>query len=216
MTWRVVEECEGVFSAVSNTERVGPYPTRSEAQDRVDAENAPDLSRLTDDGDTVELNDGRTLRLRIESDDIDPFGEFEVYGKVASPGRQNEYGYQTRPKGFDGNAERLYYGNSGPIWWQPSPDGPKRGTPEFAGERDMVRNLLEFGMSGYLLEILDGEDAYGRPIVGHVASLWGIEPFPAREYQTEIVKELWSELESELESESIEPLFPRGRIEEDR
>ena len=91
---------------------------------------------------------------------------------------RNDYGYYPRPDGFDGNAEKLSYGNGDCVWWQPHSDGPKRGTPEFEQERKHVRDLLEFGMCGFILELLEGKDAYRQPIVTKVASLWGIEPFP--------------------------------------
>jgi hypothetical protein len=81
------------------------------------------------------------------------------------------------------------------VWWQPPADGPKRGTPEFASERRHVLELLEYGMCGFVLELLEGDDAYNDPIVTRVASLWGIEPFPDRDFQQEIVRDLWREIQ---------------------
>jgi len=156
----------------------------------------PDLSALREDGDTVELDDGCTLRLSVEPDDIDPFREWECYGRVA-PVERDRYGDQAeRPDGYNGNAEILSYGH-GSVWWQPSPDGPKRGTPEFKRERSHVRDLLEYGMCGLVLELCNGTDAYGRPVVVRTASLWAIEPFPEHEYVTTILRDLWSEIETE-------------------
>jgi hypothetical protein len=42
-----------------------------------------DLAQLSGDDDTMELDDGRTLRLLIKPDDINPFDEFDCYGRIA-------------------------------------------------------------------------------------------------------------------------------------
>lgn len=158
------------------------------------------LDALTQEGDTFELGDGRTLRLRFEPDDINPFDEFDTYGKVAHfP--TNTYGYDQagmrsnfRPDGFDGNAEKLWPPQNGdPVWWQP-PSWVKRSDPGFAELRTNVCDLLAFGMQGVLVELLDGEDAYRRPIARGVAALWGLEPFIDRAYLRTVVGELVDEV----------------------
>lgn len=149
---------------------------------------AIDLSSLTSDGDTLDISEGRTLRLKVWSDDQDPFREYEVYGRLAWADRNsNPEGH--RPDIFDGNAEKIRHD----AWWQPPTDGPRRGTPEFDQFRALVRDLIEYGMHGVTLEVLQGEDAYYRPIVVEVASLGGIDSLE-NNYLAEVVKELADEL----------------------
>lgn len=150
-----------------------------------------------EEGDRVELPDGRTLRLRVTPDDIDPFTEYDCYGMAS---RCDDYSserfYRNRPDGFTGNAEKLWLQqNGGCIWWEPPKDGPKRGTESFGAFRSFINDLASFGMSVYTLELCDGTDAYGHAIVVKVASVGGIEPFPADDYKREIVGDLASELE---------------------
>lgn len=149
---------------------------------------------LTDDGDTVELDNGDTLRLRIQPDDnINPFDETDIYGRVGwESRRRNDYGYHERPSDFDGNAEKLTV-NGDSLWWQPPAD-VKRSDEHFARLRDTVRELAEYGYIGVIVEKLSGQDAYHRPIVVNVASLWGIEPHPTPEYLKEIVGDLITEV----------------------
>lgn len=144
-----------------------------------------EIEDLTQDGDVIDLPDGRKLRLRIQPDDTNPFTEYETYGKVEWANRRYE---RQRPDGFDGNAEIL-----NGAWWQPPADGPKRGTEEFAKFRQLVLKLIEFGMETVILEVLDGEDAYHRPIVTQVTSLGGIDSLEDG-YLAEVVKELGEEL----------------------
>jgi hypothetical protein len=97
---------------------------------------ALDLTSLTDDGDTLELPDGRTLRLRIEADlDTNLFEQpNEAYGKVAWVERNRSTGRPyPRPDGFDGSAEKLYTSRS-PYWWQP---------PKDIIDRDKARQLVK-------------------------------------------------------------------------
>lgn len=144
-----------------------------------------------DDGESFKLDDGRTIRFKVELDDTNPFDDYDCYGKIAWVGR----GYrENRPDGFDGNAEKLQANRSDQVWWQPPAD-VKRTDPGFAKFRRQVTDLLEFGMCGYVLELCDGKDAYGRDIVVDVQSLWGIEPFAEDSYRVEIIGELLSEME---------------------
>jgi len=153
-----------------------------------------DLSTLRDDDDTLVLDDGRVLRLRIRPDDTNPFDEYDVYGRIGWDERDSETGNRRRPRDFDGNAERMWLQqNSGPVWWQPPAD-IKRNAPGFAELRRIVNDLASFGMYGYVLELLDGKDAYQHGIVVNVASLWGIEPFVDAAYAEEIIADLVREL----------------------
>ena len=151
-----------------------------------------DLTSLTDDGDTLDLEDGRTLRLRIELDFIDPFEEFDAYGKVAANTYNSLTGRSQRPEGFDGNAEKITVYND-VLWWQPPPGAPDRGTPEFAKFRQLVSDLASWGMKIVFLEVLSGLDAYRQPIVVDVASLGGIDSLEDG-YVHEVVSELAAEV----------------------
>jgi hypothetical protein len=145
-----------------------------------------DLTALTDHGDTVELEDGRTLRLLIRPDEYNnPFDVYDCYGKVAPLDRHN----RQRPDGFDGNAEKLTIFND-VIWWQPPADAPQRGTEEFAKFRSLIIDLASWGAKVVTLEILDGIDAYGRPIVVAVANLAGIDSLEDG-YLAQVVSELY-------------------------
>ena len=133
------------------------------------------------------------LRLKIEADQDASINDFDCYGKVNTDRlRTNDYGYQMRPDGFTGNAERLYYGNDGPWWWEP-PTDVKRSDPGFRAFRDTVRELLAFGFKGVILELCEGDDAYGRAIVRNTASLWGCDSLE-NGYLLEVVGELVTEL----------------------
>jgi hypothetical protein len=162
-----------------------------------------DLSHLEDDGDTVKLDDGRTLRLRIEVDQDTNVMEEEFFGEFAWCDRldrrhMNDYGTPApRPDGFDGNAEKLSTSHGDRYWWQP-PRGDyemtaKRGSDEFNSFRQLVMDLVEWGYKGVVLELCDGADAYGRPVVSAVASLWGIDSLEDG-YLAEVVKDLAAEL----------------------
>lgn len=154
-------------------------------------------SRLIDDGDTFDLPDGRTIKFTVEPDYDTGFDDFaDVYGQVGYD-TKNAYGRTTRPGGFDGNAERLYYGNDGPWWWQPPKDGPKRGAEGFAEMRTAVLELLAYGCVGHTVELLapqDQADAVGHRPVLAIASLWGTEPMPSDQYRTSILVDLIAEV----------------------
>jgi len=159
-----------------------------------------DLSELAEDGDTLKMDDGRMLRLRIRVDQDTEVQNEEFYGEFSWARNDPNYvgAYNThRPTGFDGNAEKLstYHGDS--YWWQP-PRGDyemtcKRGSPEFAEFRQNVKALVEWGFKGVVLELLDGTDGYGRPIVVEVASLWGIDSLE-NGYLAEVVSDLVGEV----------------------
>lgn len=148
---------------------------------------------------SVTLSDGLVIRGTMhydESHSLEDDGDW--YGEVAPVShRTDDYGRpMDRPRGFDGNAEKLSYDRGAQVWWQPPRDVP-RGSDGFDKLRDSVLLALEFGFYGFALELCEGTDAYGRPIVREVASLWGIAPV---EYPDSVTyyREVWSELLAEL------------------
>lgn len=167
-----------------------------------------DLSALNDDGATLELDDGRTLRLRIETDQDWSIDDSDCYGRIGW-GETNEGGNPVRPAGFDGGAEKIDT-LGGPVWWQPPTDLMiQRGTAEWSAYRSFLGDLISFGFKSVGLELLEGEDHYGRPIVVGAAWLGGIDtldqPWAVRDergepqyvqngYLAEIVSELAAEV----------------------
>ena len=161
--------------------------------------NVTDLSDLTDDGDTYELPDGRTLRLRFEPDDINPFDDNpDFYGLIAWTERHRDYvGDAQRPEGFNGAARKLWAGGDR-FWWQPPKDVIEQGPDAVESMASQVKELAEYGYCCLILEVLYGEDAYHRPIVVAATSLGGIEPFPDNDYVREVVQEQLAELGLEV------------------
>ncbi len=162
------------------------------------AEQVNDIAaQLDDDGATVELPSGESLRLHIGYDDVNPFDDVDCYGRIANVARfggygTNERGYALRPQGFDGNAEKLDYDRGESVWWQPPTDVP-RSSEHFAALRRHVLELLERGYYVVRVELRRNVDAYRRPIVVDVASLFGVDSIDDG-YLTEIVAELLSEI----------------------
>ncbi len=140
------------------------------------------------DGESETLPDGRLIRCRIVPDEFTAVNDFDVYGRAACV----ELNESRRPEGFTGNAEKLSYGNEGPWWWEPPAD-VKRSDEGFAELRECVRELLAFGFSTVVVELCDGVDAYGHPVVVDVEALSAVDTTdPA--YVGEVSRELVSEL----------------------
>jgi hypothetical protein len=81
------------------------------------------------------------------------------------------------------------------YWWE-----PPSGDYALATEADVdkfashVRDLVEYGFYGVVLELCDQLDVYGHPIVVDVASLWGIDSLEDG-YLASVVSDLASELD---------------------
>jgi hypothetical protein len=154
------------------------------------------IAELTSDGDTFELPDGRTLRLTFEPDYDTSLEDFEdCYGRVGEP-KRSYTGEDQRPESFDGNAEKISY-SQGRIWWQP-PTDVKRDDPAFSDLRQSVCDALDYGFHAVVVELLDGEDCYGRPIVRGSAALGGIEPLgqPDTDLLSDMIEEAMADADS--------------------
>lgn len=159
---------------------------------------ALDLSVLITDRDTLELEDGRLLRLRVEFDDyhsiMDEQGEGAWFGKLAFAERGRFDDYERRPDGFTGGAEKLRLRECN-IWWE-VPDDLRK--PEMAETKRAVRTQiidnLEWGYRVLILELCEGRDYYGRPIVIDSASIAGVDAFPTDAEIIHLVSDLASEL----------------------
>jgi hypothetical protein len=145
-----------------------------------------DLSDLEEDGDTLELPDGRMLRLVIEQDWEASINDFDFYGRVSKTHAYRYAAIEPRPKDFTGNAEKLSCGGAEWVWWEPPAD-VVRGTPEFAWLRQSVIDLLVRGFYCVGLDLCDGTDAYGRPIVVDRASLAGCDSSDPDEYLSDLL-----------------------------
>jgi hypothetical protein len=159
---------------------------------------------LRDHEDTEDLPDGRTLRLLVEGTDVpamDQINGCDTYGRVAWPVR-NRYpemhngAPDHRPDDFDGAARKLYpngWHTQGTVWWQPHPTTVAAGPEALEREAEEMTRLLGDGFVYVVLELLDGTDAYGHPIVVDAESLAGVDR-ATDDYLAEIVEELRAEL----------------------
>lgn len=126
-------------------------------------------------GATMTLPNGRILRLKEEADQHTTVHDFtDNFGEVAHTDYDRDTGLRKpRPAAFDGKA-RIIRTYDGEYWWQP-PDGY---TDEgLALTLNVLTDILSYGFREYTLELCEGSDAYGRPIVIGYATMAGIEPF---------------------------------------
>jgi hypothetical protein len=148
---------------------------------------------LQDDGDTVDLADGRMLRLRIEVDQDASINDYDSDGKVTwSRGGEGT----TRPAGFNGRARIIEVDYPDRLWWQPC-DGLT--DEQIRAETPRIRDLVRYGFKGVILELCAGVDAYGRPIVVDAASLWGIDSLDDG-YLATVLSDLVGELDAAVVS----------------
>lgn len=144
------------------------------------------------DGESFEHGD-YLIRCRVEPDyDSSVNDAPDCYGTIGDSRRDHDTGREQRPEGFTGNAEKLWYGNYGPWWWEP-PKDVKRSDPNFSEFRDTVRELLAFGFVGVVIELCLGCDHYGHPIVIDSESLWSIDSRDdkyIREVSGELIEEV--------------------------
>lgn len=165
--------------------------------------SAPDLTSLTDDGDTLDLGSGLHLRLRIEGDDSghgwNDQMDAECYGAVEwVRGRE-------RPPSFDGAARIVGRDGSDTCWWQP-PTAEAIGTvwsvEQWAKQTQYVRDRIEYGWWSVGLELRETlTDSYSGEHTVTVDTRWlgGVDDVSA-EYLPEVLADLWAELDPEAES----------------
>jgi hypothetical protein len=158
------------------------------------------LERLPlEDGETVELLNGKKLRLKVSPDYYTDLNDFDYLGRVEwskySSYSKTSYIYDRnpRPDGFNGNAEIIDVDRGSSLWWQP-PQDVARGSDQFKALRILVKNVVNYGFNVFTLELLDGKDGYGRDIVAKYSSLAGLEPFLDELSKEDILQELLSEL----------------------
>lgn len=154
-----------------------------------------DLDDLRSDGDVVDLPDGRKLRLRIEPDEDASINDYDSDGRIEWT--RDTWRGSVRPDGFNGAARIIERDGGSSLWWQP-PGLDITGTPwdaaTFRAEETRIRELARYGFSVVILEVLEGTDAYGRPVVANFASLGAVDGATG-DYLAEIVRDLAGELD---------------------
>lgn len=139
----------------------------------------------------LELGDGRILQFRMTPSDLS-INEWECYGTV----EHIRHGNTARPKHFDGMAEKIW-GYNEQYWWQPPADLRSNWhSYEHKNKfRETVRNILSFGFDDYWIELCQGENAYGDPIVVDYVALGGLEPLQDDTDMADTVVEMSCELD---------------------
>lgn len=167
------------------------------------ADELIDAAGWNDVGD-VDLG-GATVRFRSEPDYDAHVNDYDCYGRVSEYRSYRWDHHKPRPDGFDGAAVKIEVDQSGYVWWQPTFDvwgvPADRWYTDLAWRRHEIakmRDLLQQGFRVYVVELLNGVDAYRRPIVRDYAALGGIditEPLRGeRGYAQEVIAGLLDEL----------------------
>lgn len=141
--------------------------------------------------ETYDLPDGRLLRLRVEQDEqIDLRDLSDCYGYLEwiTPGKRQA----ERPATFDGAARKVWVGGDC-FWWQPPSDISSDPEAVRTTRRALV-DLLENGIQTVTVEVCEGADAYGRPIVQDIMGLGGVEWYSDQDYRVDVVTDLLMEL----------------------
>jgi hypothetical protein len=146
----------------------------------------------------VELPNGQSVRCISSPDEFTDINDDEFFGRLEWVRKSsNLYGDNrtTRPDWCDGNAEIIDREHFSVLWWQPSSDA-KRGTDEFTRLRRSLMDIVNYGYQVITLELREGTDAYGRPIVIDVESEMGVEAMADDGDIREITRNLFDEMMS--------------------
>lgn len=126
------------------------------------------LAGLTHHGDSVELENGQALALRIEPDYDATINDAECWGELSDwIFNDRDTGWSRRPDGFGPHARIIARDRRCTQWWQPLPDvwgtpkpwGPHTFDEDFA----TARRLYEEGFAIVILELHElVKDSTGR------------------------------------------------------
>ena len=125
-----------------------------------------DLSDLTDDGDTLDLGNGLSLRLLIEPDQCGSvMDDGDWHGDLQWGTRNRDTGRNVRPDDFDGSAEKILTDGGDALWWAPPADAVRD-----ADLRDRLRSsIVSLYHQGYHVVTLELRetvtDSLGQPHV---------------------------------------------------
>jgi hypothetical protein len=157
-------------------------------------------AELVDDGDKVELDDGAVVTLRVVPDECTTYQDTDADGDgCVAMVKHDRWDNRAmpRPAGFNGAARKLSL-RDGSVWWQPPVDVLAMGTDAVRTLAQYVRDRLEYGYVGMIVEITGPNvDAYGRPIVMGAASIWGCDS-------------VIPEYVSDLVADAIAQAYPNG------
>jgi hypothetical protein len=171
--------------------------------DLADLVASADLSDLRWHGDTVELSDGYTIRLVVESDpDTDIYGDGDRFGELKWE-RDSDYGSR-RPSSMDGRAKILERDRWSSLWWQPPADVEAAHRPSL---EESIRKILREGYYWVALELVEGPcDHCGRAndLVVASAGLRGVDD-DGPDYVRTLVGEQQGELEWDLRQQANRP-----------
>lgn len=181
-----------------------------------------DQSALADDlldRQSIELPDGRTLRL-VENPDYDcQISDFDCYGRIEFIPRHKRQ-HSTRPDGFDGFARKVWSHNGECFWWQPPDDlrtakrepvyvedghgvvhrHPYVFTDPVGTLQRNVADLLTFGFVVVGVEVLsDCESCHRAQVIGS-AYIGGVEAMADRDYTLDLVADLVAEALADAKS----------------
>ena len=150
-------------------------------------------SALVRDGFVSFANERRVI-FRTESDNNTELNDFDYLGKIAHVIRNPYSGqHKPRPEGFDGRAEIIRTPWT-EVWWQPPFDYESLSIEVRDQVRQTAKDVIAFGFDVYIVELCEGLDAYGKPIVVKYRDVAGIEPMLSNEDKVSTVSELLNQL----------------------
>jgi hypothetical protein len=153
----------------------------------------PDMTDLTDDGDTIDLGNGLSLRLRIETDMDTDVNDFDCYGKVEWT--SGGYGLTpNRPDDFTGAARIIARDRGSALWWQPWTGATEQEANDFL---PTIRERVEYGFYLIGLELRETvTDSRGGSHTVELDTAWlgGVDDTSA-ETLADILPDLWYQVE---------------------
>ena len=150
-------------------------------------------SALVRDGFVSFANERRII-FRTQTDHETELNDFDYLGKIAQVVRQ-PYSNRSKPRpdGFDGRAEIIRTPWT-EVWWQPPFDYLSLSIEVRDKVRQTAKDVIAYGFDVYIVELCEGVDAYGKPIVVKYRDVGGIEPMLSEEDKVSTVSELLNEL----------------------
>lgn len=164
-------------------------------------ELAAAMEALTDDGDTFQLSDRESLRLRIAEDPYSSINDYDSDGSVEWTSN-NDHG-SVRPDHFTGTARIIQRDHNSALWWQPPgadiigdiPWTAEQMRTEEARIRDLIENgflIVTLELRETLRDLANGD----HEVCVTRASVGGVDKF-----YPELISELVAEIVTTLEDD---------------